>query len=202
MHSHKHHSAISTGLLTVVTLLAAGSLSACSNNEASAPQAQGMQMRAASVDVIEVQPQSVQSVRELTGRARAYAEAEIRPQVTGLIQKRLFTEGQQVEAGQALYQIDPSEYRAAMDSAAAAVKGSEATAAAARETAKRFKRLAEINAVSQQDYEEAEAASLQAEAQIGINKANLATARINLERTKVSSPISGQIGRSSVTVGA
>ena len=202
MHPHKNQRVRSSGLVTVMTLLIAGTLSGCSKEESAPPQSAAMQMRAASVNVIEVQPQSVQSVRELTGRARAYAEAEIRPQVTGLIQKRLFTEGQQVEAGQALYQIDSSEYRAAVDSAAAAVKGSEATAAAARETAKRFKRLAEINAVSQQDYEEAEASSQQAEAQIGINRASLSTARINLDRTKVSSPISGQIGRSSVTVGA
>lgn len=158
--------------------------------------------RAVTVSVSQLETQQVQSVRELTGRARAYAEAEIRPQVTGLIQKRLFTEGQQVAAGDALYQIDPAEYRAAVDSAAAALKGSEATADAARERVKRFKQLAEINAVSQQDYDEAVATLNRAEADIGIRKAALARARIDLDRTVVRSPIAGQIGRSTVTPGA
>lgn len=157
---------------------------------------------AVTVSVSQLESQQVQSVRELTGRARAYAEAEIRPQVTGLIQKRLFTEGQQVEAGDALYQIDAAEYRAAVDSAVAALKGSEATAEAARERVKRFKQLAEINAVSQQDYDEAVATLNRAEADIGIRKAALARARIDLDRTVVRSPIAGQIGRSNVTPGA
>lgn len=158
--------------------------------------------RAASVDVLEMHIQDVQSVRELTGRARAFAEAEIRPQVTGLIQSRLFTEGQQVSAGDALYQIDASEYRAIVESAEAALNGSEASAAAARETAERFRHLAEINAVSQQDYDEARASMLRAEASIGIDRATLSRARIDLQRTTVRSPIDGQIGRSTVTPGA
>ena len=149
-----------------------------------------------------MQIQDVQSVRELTGRARAFAEAEIRPQVTGLIQSRLFTEGQQVSSGEALYQIDASEYRAIVESAEAALNGSEASAAAARETAERFRHLAEINAVSQQDYDEARASMLRAEANIGIDRAALSRARIDLQRTTVRSPIDGQIGRSTVTPGA
>lgn len=158
--------------------------------------------RAVSVVVETVQPQQVQSFRELTGRARAFAEAEIRPQVTGLIQKRLFTEGQQVKAGDSLYQIDAAEYRAAVESADAALKGAQATAAAANERVKRFKQLSEINAVSQQDYDESLAALNRAEADIGIRRAALSRARIDLERTNVKSPIDGQIGRSSVTPGA
>ena len=163
---------------------------------------QGQQQRAVSVTVLNAQSTTVESVRELSGRVHAYAEAEIRPQVSGLIQKRLFVEGQDVEEGEALYQIESSEYRAAVDSAAADLAGAEANAASARETANRFKRLAEINAVSKQEYDEAVAAAKRAEANIGIAKAALESARINLRRTTVRSPISGRIGRSNVTPGA
>ena len=163
---------------------------------------QGQQQRAVSVTVLNAQSTTGESVRELSGRVHAYAEAEIRPQVSGLIQKRLFVEGQDVEEGEALYQIESSEYRAAVDSAAADLAGAEANAASARETANRFKRLAEINAVSKQEYDEAVAAAKRAEANIGIAKAALESARINLRRTTVRSPISGRIGRSNVTPGA
>tara|TARA_X000000950_G_scaffold133001_1_gene165784 strand:- start:60600 stop:61817 length:1218 start_codon:yes stop_codon:yes gene_type:complete len=180
-------------------------LTACgSDNNANGAQASAaaMQQRAVAVTFIEANAQQVRSVRELTGRARAYAEAEIRPQVTGLIQSRLFTEGQPVEAGEALYQIDPAEYRAEVQSANASLRGARATAAAARETAERFEHLAEINAVSRQDYDDAVAAAEQAEAQIGIAQAALSRAEIDLDRTTVRSPISGRIGRSNVTPGA
>ena len=177
-------------------------LPACSGGSEGVGSAGMTGPSAASVDVLEMQIQDVQSVRELTGRARAFAEAEIRPQVTGLIQSRLFTEGQQVSSGDALYQIDASEYRAIVESAEAALNGSEASAAAARETAERFRHLAEINAVSQQDYDEARASMLRAEANIGIDRAALSRARIDLQRTTVRSPIDGQIGRSTVTPGA
>ena len=191
-------------LLSMAIIAAAAlALAACSgasDKEAAASAPSGP--RAVTVSVTSVQPQQVQSLRELTGRARAYAEAEIRPQVTGLIQKRLFTEGQQVKSGDPLYQIDPAEYRAAVQSANAALKGSEASAAAAQEKVKRFKQLTEINAVSQQDYDEAVASFNRAEADIGIKQAALSRARIDLERTVVRSPIDGQIGRSTVTPGA
>ena len=178
-------------------------LSSCDSSDTSAaPGSSSTGMPSAAVGVIDLRAEEVASVRELTGRARAYAEAEIRPQVTGLIQRRLFTEGQAVSEREALYQIDPAEYRAAVRSAEAALRGAEANAAAARETAERFERLAEINAVSRQDYENAVAAMEGAEAEIGIREATLARAEIDLERTTVRSPISGQIGRSNVTQGA
>jgi len=191
-------------LLVSALLLPLASVVACSpgNEGAQQSQQQTQPPQAVKVETITVSPERVQSVRELTGRARAFAEAEIRPQVTGLIQKRLFTEGQKVTAGEALYKIDPAEYQAEVQSAAASLEGAEANAAAARETAERFRRLSEINAVSRQDYDNAVAAAKQAEATIGINKAALQRARIDLERTTVRSPISGQIGRSTVTPGA
>ena len=191
--------------LKIAAFSALMTLAACGGHEeggGAAQPGQGQQPRAVAVTAITVQEDSVPSVRELSGRARAYAEAEIRPQVTGLIEKRLFTEGEQVEEGQALYQIEDSEYQAAVDSARADLEGAEANAEAASETAERFKRLAEINAVSRQEYDEAVAAASRAEANIGIARAALRRAQIDLKRTTVRSPISGQIGRSNVTPGA
>ncbi len=135
-------------------------------------------------------------------QAHAFAEAEIRPQVTGIISERLFKEGDTVTKGQALYQIDAAEYAANVRSAEAALARAQATADVARETAGRFERLAKINAVSQQEHDQAAAAASQAEAEIGIQKAALDRARIDLDRTRISSPIEGRIGRSSVTQGA
>ncbi|MAP93986.1 MAG: efflux transporter periplasmic adaptor subunit [Ponticaulis sp.] len=193
-------SAVSVSIVSALLL----TMTACSGGE---PESTGAPAGrpaapAISVSTVRMVPQTVQSVRELTGRARAYQEAEIRPQVTGLIQTRLFTEGQQVKAGDPLYQIDAAEYRAAVQSAEASLAGAEASFAEAKETAERFRRLAEINAVSQQDYDSAVATAKRAEANIGISKAALARARIDLQRTTVRSPIDGQIGRSSVTPGA
>lgn len=154
------------------------------------------------VQTMTVRLTDVPNIIELSGRARAYAEAEIRPQVTGIISERLFKEGDVVKKGQALYQIDAAEYAAAVRSAEAALARAEATADVARETAARFERLAGINAVSQQEYDQAVATASQAEADIGIQKAALDRARIDLARTKISSPIDGRIGRSSFTQGA
>ena len=178
-------------------------LSSCgSGDSAQAATEQQMQPQAVSVEAIPLQPVSVESVRTLPGRATAFAQAEIRPQVTGLIEKRLFTEGQQVEEGDALYQIDRSEYISAVESARASLARAQATADTARETAGRFKRLSDINAVSQQSYDEAVASAKQAEAEVGIQKAALERAQIDLARTTIRAPIDGQIGRSNVTQGA
>ncbi|WP_300379206.1 efflux RND transporter periplasmic adaptor subunit [Henriciella sp.] len=179
-------------------------LTACGSGESgeASSQQQAPQQQAAKVDVMTAQPETVGSVRSLPARATPFAEAEIRPQVSGLIEKRLFTEGQQVEAGEALYQIEASEYSAAVESARASLARAQATAETTNETAKRFKRLAEINAVSQQAYDEAVAAAKQAEADVGIQRAALDRARIDLARTKVRAPIDGQIGRSNFTQGA
>jgi membrane fusion protein (multidrug efflux system) len=140
------------------------------------------------VKVVTLQNQSVSLTTQLPGRTVAFRVAEIRPQVSGVIQKRMFTEGSDVKAGQQLYQIDPAPYQAAYESAAAA-------AAASKSQAERFKPLAEVNAVSKQDYDNAVAQAAQ-------NKAAADTARINLVYTRLLSPISGRIGRSSVTEGA
>ena len=140
------------------------------------------------VTVITVQAQAVPIATELPGRVAGYRTADVRPQVNGVILKRLFVEGGDVRAGQQLYQIDPAPYQASYESAVAAD-------ASARALAERYKPLAEANAVSKQDYDNAVASHLQTQAAVE-------TARINLVYTRVLSPISGRIGRSLITEGA
>lgn len=154
------------------------------------------------VGYVVVQPTSVPVSTELTGRTVAFQSSEVRPQVSGVIQRRFFTEGTVVRRGQPLYQIDPSLYRAAANEASASVANARATAEAARIRASRFAPLAKIEAVSQQDYTDAVATQRQAEATIALNRAQLDTARINLRFTTVPAPITGRIGRSLFTVGA
>lgn len=154
------------------------------------------------VAVVEMRPQQVVMTTELPGRTSASLVAEVRPQVGGIIQKRLFTEGSDVKTGQTLYQIDPALYQAALDTAKAALARSEAQHSTIRLRADRLKDLLEDNAVSRQDYDDAAAALKQVEADIQYGKAAVETARINLKYTAVTAPISGRIGRSGVTEGA
>lgn len=154
------------------------------------------------VSVMTIQPQRVVISTELAGRVSALQISEVRPQVSGIIQKRLFTEGADVKNGEVLYQIDPATYQADIDSAKANLARAEANVAPARLKMQRFKSLVNISAVSRQEFEDAEAAYKQAQADVGVNKAALDNARIRLKYTKVTSPISGRIGRSKVTPGA
>lgn len=154
------------------------------------------------VGVVEVQPQKVALTTELAGRTSAYMVSEVRPQVGGIIQKRLFTEGGDVAAGQPLYQIDPATYQAAFESAKASVAKAEANLASTRSKASRYEELVAIKAVSQQDNDDAQAALKQGQADVAATKAAVETARINLAYTKVAAPIAGRIGRSTVTPGA
>ncbi|TBW08013.1 efflux RND transporter periplasmic adaptor subunit [Azotobacter chroococcum] len=140
------------------------------------------------VGVVTLESQPYVLTHELPGRTAAYRIAEVRPQVDGIIQKRLFSEGSEVKAGQQLYQIDAAIYEATL-------KEAEAGLASSRSLAERYAVLVKSRAVSQQAYDEAQAASLQAEA-------SLEKARIDLRYTKVLAPISGRIGRSAVTEGA
>lgn len=154
------------------------------------------------VEVVTLAPQRVEITTELAGRTSSYLIAEVRPQVSGIIKQRLFREGSDVKAGEVLYQIDPATYQAAVDSAKAALAKSEANLFAARLKAERYKELVAIKAVSEQNYDDAYAALKQAEADTAANQAALETARINLAYTRLTSPIAGRIGRSSVTPGA
>ena len=154
------------------------------------------------VATVKVSTEPVALTTELPGRTSAYLVAEIRPQVTGIIQKRLFTEGSQVRAGQALYQIDPAPFQASLETAKAAMAKAEANLNATRSRTERFKELLPEKAVSQQDYDDAAATLKQTEADIEYWKAMVQTARINLGYTRITAPVSGRIGRSNVTEGA
>jgi len=149
-----------------------------------------------------VEQKPVVMTTELPGRTSAYLVAEVRPQVGGIIQKRLFTEGAEVKAGQALFQIDPALYQAAFENAKAALARSEAQLSSIQLKEKRLKELWAERAVSQQDYDDASATLKQVQADIQYGKATVETARINLKYTTIAAPISGRIGKSSVTEGA
>jgi len=186
-------------LLSRLVLLIAGaavlSLSACGEKkpeESPSPEA----------GYIVVQAKAVPLMIELPGRTAAFETSEVRPQVSGVIQARLFTEGAIVHQGQTLYQIDPSLYRASVSQAQANLAAAQATRQAAVVKADRYKPLAQMQAVAQQDYTDALAAARQATASVAQNAAALETARINLRFTRVPAPITGRIGRSLFTTGA
>ena len=154
------------------------------------------------VGTVTIEPQSVELTVELPGRTTAYRVAEIRPQVNGIIQKRLFEEGASVNAGDLLYQIDPAPFKAALNSAKASLGKALANLPAAESRADRYKALLAQDAVSQQDYDDADAACQQVKAEIDYWRAQVDSAQISLNYTKVTAPISGQISRSNVTDGA
>lgn len=154
------------------------------------------------VSVMPVVTRRVDLSTELSGRTSAVEIAEVRPQVTGIIQKRFFTEGQEVEENQQLYQIDPGLYEAALSEARAALLRAEANYNAARLLADRHTSAVKVNAVSKQEYDNAVATSNQARAEVVAAKAAVETATINMRYTKVNAPISGHIGISTVTPGA
>ncbi len=154
------------------------------------------------VSTVTVRAERMVLTTELPGRTTAYLVAEVRPQVNGIIQKRLFTEGSDVSAGSLLYQIDPAPYQAAYDQAKAALAVAEANRPATRSRAERLEDLVAVNAVGQQDYDDAVAALQRAEASVASARAAVDSARINLSYTPLKAPISGRTGRSSVTVGA
>ncbi|MBI5820881.1 MAG: efflux RND transporter periplasmic adaptor subunit [Verrucomicrobia bacterium] len=154
------------------------------------------------VATITVARQKVVLTTELPGRTSPYCIAEIRPQVNGLILKRLFTEGSDVKAGQELYQIDPAPFQAVLDNAKAALGRAEAHRPALQLRAERYKQALSEQAVSRQDFDDADSALKQAEADIQYYKAMVETARINLGYARVVSPITGRIGTSTVTDGA
>ncbi len=154
------------------------------------------------VGVMTLAPQAVQLSTELPGRTVAHRIAEVRPQVEGIIKRRLFKEGSEVTAGQSLYEIDPAPYRAALQRAQASLASSTAQLSAARMLTERYQSLQGKGVVSKQDYDNAQAASRSAEAAVEAAKAAVESARIDLGYTKVRAPISGRIGRSEVTEGA
>lgn len=163
---------------------------------------QAMSAPVPEVATVTIQTERVVLTKELPGRTSPYRVCEVRPQVNGIIQKRLFTEGADVKAGDVLYQIDPAPFQAALDNSRAALGRSEAGMPALRSRAERFRELLADKGVSRQDYDDAAAALKQSQADIQYWKAMVETARINLGYTSVKAPISGRIGKSNVTEGA
>jgi len=173
----------------------AAALAACSSKQPpQRPQAQ--------VGVQTVSAQRLALDQTLSGRTVAYMSSEVRPQVGGILRKRLFTEGQDVKAGQVLYEIDPASYQAAYDTAKGDLAQAEAAVLSARPKAQRYQTLVALDAVSKQDGDDAVATLRSNEAAVVAAKASLQTARINLDYTRITAPIDGRIGTSSYTPGA
>lgn len=187
-------------LTTFLGIMVTGALLAGCGKRPAPPG--GMPGGPVAVSVITVKSERVEPTVELTGRVAASLTAEVRPQVGGILRKRLFTEGADVKEGEVLYEIDPAPYQAAFNGAKAAVAKAEANVEPLRLKADRYAELLQSEAVSKQDFEDADAARKLAIAEVDAAKASLETARINLEYTKVLAPISGRIGRSAVTDGA
>jgi len=186
-------------LIAIVGILVGGlTLTGCGEKQSGGK----FQTGTPEVAVVTVQTEQVTLTTELPGRTSSYRVAEIRPQVSGIIQKRLLTEGANIKAGDILYQIDPAPFQAVLDNAHAALGRAEANLPAIQLRAERLRELLVDKAVSQQDYDDAAAALKQAEADIQYWKAMVETARINLGYTRIIAPISGRIGISNVTEGA
>ncbi|WP_439815903.1 efflux RND transporter periplasmic adaptor subunit [Zavarzinia sp. CC-PAN008] len=154
------------------------------------------------VGIITLAPQRVPLDTELAGRTSAFQVSEVRPQVSGIIKARLFAEGSDVQAGQPLYQIDDATYRAAFEQAKAQAAATQANIESLRLRAERYAGLVRVNGVSRQEADDAKAAYQQAQAAVAADRAALQAAQINLNYTTLAAPISGRIGRSSVTAGA
>jgi len=180
-------------------LLALVSVAACDREVSAAKQGPGGPVE---VGVITVAPSTVTLTTELPGRTAAYRVAEVRARVNGIVQKRLFTEGSEVTAGQPLFEIDAAPYRATLAGSRAALTRAEATRTAARQQAARIDALVAANTASQEEQERIVASLATAEADVAAARATMTGAKLNLEYTKVTAPIAGRIGRSAVTEGA
>ncbi|MGY1424570.1 efflux RND transporter periplasmic adaptor subunit [Lysobacter sp. A289] len=182
--------------LVLLPLALTVALAACGGDEAS------QQPPPAAVTVVTMKPETATLTRELPGRINAFQIAEVRPQVSGIVDKRLFTEGGLVKAGQALYQLDNASYEANANSARAQLARAQATLVSAKLTAARSGELVKIDAISRQDNENATAALSQAKAEVAAAQAAVQSAEVTLGYARINSPISGRIGKSSVTKGA
>lgn len=182
---------------TLLVVLA-GALAGCGAKAAGGPPHMGP----VPVTVVTLASQSITLTRDLPGRTRAFLVSDVRPQANGIIKQRLFTEGGMVHSGETLYQLDDALYKAQYDSSAAALARAEATLESARLNARRSAALTKIDAVSAQDNETAVATLAQAEADVAAARAALETSRVNLGYTRITAPISGRVGPSSVTPGA
>lgn len=181
----------------ITTIAALFILSGCDNAPTASPQRPAQE-----VGIVTLKSQPVAIVSNLTGRTTAALSAEVRPQVSGIVQKRLFNEGDNVKAGQPLYQIDPASFRATYNEATAALKQAQALVIADCQKAQRYALLVKDNGVSRQDADDAQSTCAQDKASVESKKAAQESARINLNWTTITAPIDGRIGISSVTPGA
>ena len=195
-------SALKNGLAGSAVVLAVCLLAACGQKAAEGAGPGGGGPPPAEVGVVTVAPAAVGLATELPGRLEASRVAQVRARAAGILQKRLFTEGSEVKAGQPLFQIDSAPYQASAASARAVLARAEANLTQAAAQAERYKPLLEANAISKQDYINAVAAQKTAEADVASAKASVQTAQINLGYAAVTSPIAGRIGRALVTEGA
>lgn len=194
-----HSSRVLGHTASVAAVVLAISLLAACSDKAAPPAAAPQEPE---VGVITVQSSSQQLTAELPGRTSAFMMAEIRPQANGIVEKRLFTEGAAVKAGQALYQLDDRPARAAVNSAEAAVAKAKASAQTARSNAARNSELVKIDAISRQVFDDSQALVAQTASDVAVAQAALDNARINLQYTRISSPIAGKVSTSAVTPGA
>ncbi len=198
-HIRAGHAILRVGLVAVPVAVLLAACGAKDNAPAGAPPGGGMPPPA--VGVVTIAPQLVALQTELPGRVEPVRIAQVRARVNGVVQKRLFREGSEVKAGTPLFLIDPAPYRAAADSAQAALAKAQAGLAVTTAQAERYKPLAEAKAVSQQEYLNTVAAQKQAEADVAAGRAAVQTARLNLGYASVTAPIGGRIGRSLVSEG-
>lgn len=198
MQRHKKIKQLPMWAMASAAVAAALLLVGCGNG----PGQQAARSHVPEVAVVTIESRPIELTTELPGRTDAYLVSEIRPQVNGIIQKRMFKEGSDVNAGDLLYQIDSAPFQVAYNSAKASLGKAQANLPSIRSRAQRYKECLVDNAVSRQDYDDAAAAVQQAEAEIQYWKTAVEAARINLSYTRVTAPISGRIGRSSVTDGA
>ncbi len=185
--------------ITVVSVLALAALTGCDDQKKGGAPANAMVPQ---VSVVEIQPDTRAQTTILQGRTAPFLVAEVRPQVSGILQKRLIKEGEEVKEGQPLYQIDPAVYKAAVESAKAEVERAKSLVMQTRNSANRYAQLVKTEAVSKQMNEDAQAAYKQAQASLLAAQAQLKNAEINFGYTTITSPITGKIGRSLVTPGA
>ncbi|MDB4964231.1 MAG: efflux system, rane fusion protein CmeA [Myxococcales bacterium] len=192
-------------IATVSSVVLALALAACGKENAAAPAgggAAGASQKPAEVGVVTIKPEPITLTKELPGRTSAFRIAEVRARVNGIVLKRLFTEGTDVKVGQPLFKIDPAPYQATLESAQAQLARAEAGVDAAQSLSERYTKLIESNAISRQEYDDAIAKLKTAKADVAAARAQVKSARINLEFTTVTSPIAGRIGRAEVTEGA
>jgi len=192
----RHHTASPSLFLVSATLASALTLFGCSGKDAAATPPP------AEVGIVVAKAQTVTLQTELPGRLEPFRVAEVRARVAGIVQKRLFTEGSDVKAGQTLYAIDAQPYQAAVDSAEANLQRAKANLIQANAQAKRYKPLVAANAISELDYINAQAAEAQAKAEVAASEAARKAARIDLAYASVTAPIAGRIGRALVGQGS